>query len=211
MTVNFPIVLTLPGPVTGEAEAIRALVGDGAFVHVRKPGLEGKALRRYLFTLTAVADPACLSLHHHGAEALEYGFHGLHLRPAAWETVRAERRYDGLTKSVSCHRWEETEAFPEADYVFLSPVFDSISKAGYKAAFDLERLSEKLKSSLRRTPVVALGGIKCGNIRRVREAGFDGAAVLGAVWAVGGGGIDADKTLANYRELRLRWEGKPVR
>ena len=204
--MNFPIVITLPGPVAGEAEAVRALAGIGAFVHVRKPGLEGDALRRYLDGLTAVADPSALSLHHQAAEAARYGFRGLHLRPEALSGVLGDARYDGLVKSVSCHAWEEVAALSEAAYAFLSPVFDSISKKGYKAAFDPEEIRGKLSLSLPRPRVVALGGIGPGNIGSARRMGFDGAAVLGALWAVGSRGVEVEKTLENYGKLRRLWE-----
>jgi thiamine monophosphate synthase len=44
---------------------------------------------------------------------------------------------DKVAISGSFHSWEEIRAnrFPYT-YVFISPVYDSISKAGYKAAID---------------------------------------------------------------------------
>ena len=71
-------------------------------------------------------------------------------------------------------------------YVFLSPVFDSISKPGYSAKFELKRLAEELKLIKNKNPflpkVIALGGISAKNIIQVKEAGFSGAALLGAIW-----------------------------
>jgi len=42
------------------------------------------------------------------------------------------------------------------DYAFLSPIFDSISKAGYEAAFDLDNLTTSIAAC--NIPLVALGG-----------------------------------------------------
>ena len=67
------------------------------------------------------------------------------------------------------------------DYVFLSPVFDSISKTGYAAAFpDGAELSDRLICS--RYPVYALGGVTRERLEEVHALGFAGAALLGAVW-----------------------------
>ena len=71
-------------------------------------------------------------------------------------------------------------------YVFISPVFNSISKVGYNAAIDLNELS-----GLRNTCITArgycpgiigLGGVGSRELPSLKSAGFDGAAVLGAVW-----------------------------
>lgn len=65
-------------------------------------------------------------------------------------------------------------------YVFLSPVFDSISKRGYSGAFS----HSNLRSSLSKTKhnVMALGGVKADVVQTVNELGFGGMAVLGAMW-----------------------------
>ena len=62
-------------------------------------------------------------------------------------------------------------------YAFLSPVFDSISKADYKAKqFDL---SLRKKTS---TKLIALGGITEENQYRAIDMGFDGVAMMGSIW-----------------------------
>jgi len=88
------------------------------------------------------------------------------------------------------------------DYCFLSPVYDSISKAGYRAAGFLapgEGRRRRLAAALGRSPVpvLALGGVGPGKLAELRDAGFAGAAVLGAVWRAGGGG----DVVAAYRGL----------
>ena len=66
-------------------------------------------------------------------------------------------------------------------YCFLSPIFDSISKEGYKANFDKLELKEFLAKD-RKTKVIALGGLTEENYLEVLELGFDGGAFLGSVW-----------------------------
>lgn len=78
---------------------------------------------------------------------------------------------------------EMTDCREKYDYAFLSPIFDSISKTGYKSKFDLQELKNSLL--LRRGAggeVIALGGIDENTIHEAVDLGFDGVAVLGAIW-----------------------------
>lgn len=82
------------------------------------------------------------------------------------------------TLSRSCHSVGEVFRSSGLDFVTLSPVFDSISKTGYKSAFQ----HEELKDARFPVSVIALGGITPENVPALPEYGFDGAAMLGAVW-----------------------------
>ena len=94
--------------------------------------------------------------------------------------------YSGPTAamlSVSCHSLEELSAHKaKFDYLFLSPIFDSISKKGYSGRFTREQLLEARDNGLIDKKIIALGGITAGNIPIIRELGFGGVAVLGSVW-----------------------------
>ena len=93
-------------------------------------------------------------LHDHFELAEEYGLRGIHLKYNEARTFTGRNRFAHV--SVSCHSFEEIDALPfEPNYVFLSPVFDSISKPGYPSAFTPEYLKENLQK--RRVPVIALG------------------------------------------------------
>jgi thiamine-phosphate pyrophosphorylase len=60
--------------------------------------------------------------------------------------------------SCSCHTLAEVSQWkPEMDYVFLSPIFDSISKSGYHSAFTLEVLQQAAAHNIIDEKVVALG------------------------------------------------------
>lgn len=63
-------------------------------------------------------------------------------------------------------------------YAFLSPVFESISKKGYRQDFDLHQLKEAIKGR----SIIALGGIDEDKVETCRNLGFAGVAVLGAIW-----------------------------
>lgn len=74
-----------------------------------------------------------------------------------------------------------------ATLVFFSPVFPSISKPGYGPSLPLEQLQQQIAAirSAATEPLpqlIALGGVHAGTIARVQQAGFDGAAIMGALW-----------------------------
>ena len=66
------------------------------------------------------------------------------------------------------------------DYIFLSPVFDSISKNSHKSSFKKGDITQVLKSS--KLKIYALGGINPETAEKAFRMGFDGIAVLGYIW-----------------------------
>ena len=92
------------------------------------------------------------------------------------------------------HSLKELESLPLTPsqgrgIIFLSPIFDSISKTGYKSKFDLKEIKSFLQKQ-KALPfgeglggaLIALGGINESKIEICRELGFAGVAVLGAIW-----------------------------
>ncbi|MNL66066.1 Thiamine-phosphate synthase [compost metagenome] len=70
-------------------------------------------------------------------------------------------------------------------------MFDSFSKPGYKAVtpagFQLPRRTAG-------PDVIALGGIDAGKIDELKQMGFDGAGLLGAIWN------NSDQALDNFNK-----------
>lgn len=70
--------------------------------------------------------------------------------------------------------------------VFYSPLFPSISKVGYQPRIPFAEVQAALQllkqQSRAKAGIIGLGGIDAGNIARVQAAGFQGAALLGALW-----------------------------
>ena len=198
-----PILITLPRILKNEAETLAALCGAGvSVIHVRKPEASEPEIEELLKTLQALgADMSRLTIHYNEPLARRYGLGGVHLRIEELLAGAGE----GLRRSCSAHGWTEAErAATDADYVFLSPLFDSISKPGYRSAIDPAEAAERLRR--RKGRIVALGGIRPANIARVRRIGFDGAAVLGAAWSADEKAVDTERTLKNYHILNRKWK-----
>jgi thiamine-phosphate pyrophosphorylase len=83
------------------------------------------------------------------------------------------------------------------DYAFLSPVFDSISKSGYTSNFDLSEIKKLLKN--RSDKIIALGGIDEDKVEIVKDIGFYGIAVLGALW-------QSTDPVQKFKRLKEKWE-----
>ena len=198
-----PIVITLPEIYPNEARALFALVENGAeIIHVRKPGVAESALCGLLKKI----HPEILyhiTIHYFPHLAGYFGLGGVHEKRDEIGRVSGSFR-----KSASCHNWMEVKScMGHADYVFLSPVFDSVSKAGYRSAFTGEQLKILLKDP-DRPPVVALGGITRESIGKARSYGFEGSAAIGGIWEVKDGTIDIERTVINYKALKNEWNGK---
>ena len=156
------VIITEPGFFPGEAEALRRLLGGlECRVHLRKPGSAEEDMRRLVESLPAP----------------EYGVGGVHPTSRFPEIPPGWR---GLV-SRSCHSLDELAMCRDADYMFLSPVFDSISKSGYASAFSDAQLREAAGRLIGHR-VYALGGVRPENFPLLREYGFGGAALLGHVW-----------------------------
>lgn len=173
------IIITRPDFFDGEANAIEAMLDNGADrVHIRKPGASAEAIEALVRSIRFDLRIR-LSLHDHTELAMPLGVGGVHLNSRNPEVPAG---FWGIV-SRSCHSIEElARPHDGIAYSFLSPVFDSISKKGYTHGFDIAELAEAASRGIIGPDVYALGGVHPGNFRRVNSLGFGGAALLGAAW-----------------------------
>lgn len=190
------IVITSPGFLQGEADFIDRLFGHGLDrLHLRKPGADIGECRRLLDGISREWLPRIV-VHDNFGLCREYGLGGVHLNG---RNPMAPPNHDGSV-SRSCHSLEEISRYKgECDYLTLSPIFNSISKQGYMAAFGLGQLAAARDSGLIDSRVIALGGVTLENIPRVKELGFGGVAILGDVWQRMADG-SVDEYLASLRK-----------
>ena len=190
------IVITSPGFLQGEADFIDRLFGHGLDrLHLRKPGADIGECRRLLDGISREWLPRIV-VHDNFGLCREYGLGGVHLNG---RNPMAPPNHEGSV-SRSCHSLEEISRYKgECDYLTLSPIFNSISKQGYMAAFEPEQLAAARDSGLIDRRVMALGGVTLENIPRVRELGFGGVAILGDVWQRMADG-SVDEYLASLRK-----------
>ena len=173
------IAITTPNFIECEASVIPHLLQLGVdLVHIRKPSATSEQMALLLDSLPTwcydqLVVHDCLEL------ANKYNLKGVHLNR---RNHTVPNNFKGSV-SMSCHSLEEVEIKKDmADYVFLSPIFNSISKNGYNSAFSKEELHNAMKQGTIDKKVIALGGVSLANIETVKDLGFGGAALLGDIW-----------------------------
>lgn len=167
------VVITSPDEVPHESEKICRLIEAGVdYVHIRKPSWSARDVRNLIEEMPYEYRKK-LRLHGHYELLSEMNLGGVHVNsrnPVAPPWAKSV--------SASCHGIKEIIDNSGLDYVTLSPVFDSISKQGYKAAFDPDGDYELPQGGR----VVALGGVTPERFNKLKAKGFYGAALLGYIW-----------------------------
>lgn len=192
-----PIIISSPVFVANETDIINHLFDEGLeLFHLRKPDYTEEGYRSLIQQINSkYRDRLVLHQFHELAQA--YGINRLHfpetkrMETTKWETCSP------FILSTSVHSIEAFNQLPEQfSYAFLSPVFPSISKEGYRS--DLDLMKEVHKRTNFHTQLVAVGGIIQENIQPVMENGFDAIALLGAIWK-------SDHPIKNYSECRTNY------
>jgi thiamine-phosphate pyrophosphorylase len=183
------VVLSPPDDRADERKTVRALFEAGLErYHLRKPAWSAD---RTAGLLGALPLPwrRLVIVHSHHEVARTLGAGGIHFRDDdhAPEDPGLQKGAGGFA-SRSCHDVGTVRAsFGRYDAVFVGPVFASLSKPGYgpmppQARDELRTLLAARTKTERSTEVVALGGVTMQTLADCHTLGFDGAAVLGAVW-----------------------------
>ena len=147
-------------------------------IHLRKPEATINECRQLLTKLTK-EERTKIIIHDYPELYTEFSLKGIHINK---NITSLPDSYNGF-KTRSCHSFEEIERYKtEYDYLFLSPIFDSISKIGYKSGFTKEELLKASTSGIIDHKVIALGGITLDMLPYFRELNFGGIAMIGGIY-----------------------------
>jgi thiamine-phosphate pyrophosphorylase len=108
-----------------------------------------------------------------------------HIREAERLQGQSQLPEPGKLYSTSVHHLHQVQGLGDRyNLAFYSPVFPSISKAGYRPQLSWVDLLRQMAGLPQegRPRLIGLGGISAANIGQVQAAGFAGAALLGALW-----------------------------
>ena len=200
------IVISNPSSVEGEHEMIHQLFDAGLqYFHVRKPSYSIEKLKRYLEKIDKKFRDRII-LHNHHNLCIQLKLRGIHLtkrhrnknRLGTWlMTIYLKFRKPDIQISTSFHVIKSLSEYKaEYAYVLLSPIFDSISKLGYKNTFNDHSLKEALSKT--KFEVIALGGVNYDVLEKIKEYGFSGFALLGGIWG------KADP-VAEFKKIKDKW------
>lgn len=167
-------------PVLDAAAA--ALRGGARWFWLRDrdlPMAERERLARNLQVL--LSGRAALTVGGDLALARRIGAEGAHL-PAGADLAHARSFLGrGRLLGVSAHNLADVRraADARADYVTLSPIFETSSKPGYGPALGAEALAAAAAFGV---PLIALGGVTAANAGACLHAGAAGIAVMGGLF-----------------------------
>ncbi len=173
------LILTAPEFLPNEAEVLTQLFDHGLYrLHLRKPGCAERQLEQLIQQIPSACYPR-ISLHDHFDLQARYRLGGIHLNR---RNPHTPAHFQGII-SRSCHTLEEAAHYgPRTDYFFLSPIFDSISKQGYRAGFSEQQLRQAADKGIINAKTIALGGVSADKLPYLASLGFGGAAFLGDIW-----------------------------
>lgn len=192
------IVITSEQILHNEVTAINQLFEQGLeTLHLRKPHASLDEIKKILDDIE-VAYHSRIVLHDYFILSDAYELKGIHLNRRNREIFPKQ----GLTLSRSCHSLEELINKSGYDYLFLSPVFDSISKAGYLKGFTTGQLKAAKANGTINKQIIALGGITPEKIPEIRQYGFGGIAVLGTLWTAFEKDNNIEKLLKRFRSIQ---------
>ena len=186
------VVISTPYFFENEGSILSSLFDEGLeCLHLRKPECREVELRQLLETIPE-RYYSRIRLHDCFELSRTFPVGGLHLNR---RNSSVPNGYKGAI-SRSCHSLQEVADSAGFDYVFLSPLFQSISKEGYGSGFSLQTLEKASEAGLINEKVIALGGMDRTTIPLIRHLNFGGVAVLGALW----GEATENKKLPNIRK-----------
>lgn len=195
------ILLSTPEFFVEEDTIINALFEEGLdLFHLRKPNSEPVYSER-LLTLLPEQWHSRIVVHEHFYLKEEFSLRGIHLNERNPEPPKG---FKGQL-SRSCHSIAELQSNRgQMDYVFLSPVFDSISYRDRKSGYTAEELHTATRAGIIDRKVMAAGGINSETLPLLRDYGFGGAVILGDLWTRFNihSGLDYKEVIAHFRKLR---------
>jgi thiamine-phosphate pyrophosphorylase len=175
------IAITTPKVIDEDTFLIKNLLERGIdFIHLRKPDADINECRKLLSELTS-EERTKIIVHDFPELYFEFSLKGIHINR---NVTSFPNDYKGY-KTRSCHSLEEISKYKnDYDYLFLSPIFDSISKVGYKSGFNDEELLNASVDGIIDERVIALGGVTFDKIPYLKELHFGGVAMIGGLYNI---------------------------
>ena len=197
------IIISNPEDFFAEHELLLKLFNAGLEnFHLRKPDSSIEDYKKYIEIIPEKYHKHII-IHKYINLYNEYNLKGVHFSRDNKHRI-SEFNQAGIQKSISCHSFDELLNLKGFQYAFLSPVYDSISKENYHSKFSTKEIINFFQKSIISTKVIALGGISSGNIKKVLSMGFDGVAIMGALWNNYINDKNIDKTVSYFIELNRK-------
>ncbi|MGJ1320792.1 thiamine phosphate synthase [Sphingobacterium spiritivorum] len=175
------MIIISPDTITPQhIELIHAIPwSDALLYHLRLPSAAKDDITPILEDIDKHLYPFIV-LHYHKETALKAGIRRFHLSGDRIKYI--EQSQTDLILSASTHQINEFNSLDtRISYAFISPVYPSISKAGYQATADFKSHNIQHRTNFN-SRMIALGGITENNISELKAMGYDDIALCGYIW-----------------------------
>lgn len=191
------VVISDPSEVQNEAKIINELFNSGMEVfHLRKPYYKCRQTKELLKQINS-EHYSKIALHQCHEIAEEFGIKRLHYPESHCKEANVNKKISSLILSTSIHSVDRLEQWMNVfNYCFYGPVFDSISKVGYKKMRSIQ-LNLLRKTYLRK--IIGVGGINYKNLNIIHKTGFDGCGLLGYIWK------EPKMAIINFNKIKAKW------
>ncbi|AUC81417.1 thiamine phosphate synthase [Lacinutrix sp. Bg11-31] len=193
------VVIAPENDIPNEIEILNQLFQEGLeYYHLRKPSKDYKAHCDYLNKIDKQYHNKIV-VHYHHELINDFNLKGIHFQEQKRiDNIDNPGRYFkslnlfGKTISSSFHEPKDLEdCYFEFDYHLLSPVFSSLSKAGYNGrGFDVNAI-DKI--------IIGMGGVTADNLVDFDTLGYNGVGILGGIW-------NNDTPVAVFKKIKLHFK-----
>ncbi len=205
------IVISSSKTLDNEAEIVTKLFESGLETfHLRKHKFSTNMMRNYIKKIPEAYHNRIIIHSHHGL-ARKFKLRGVHLTKShlkdsvkTWATLKILRFFNPDIEITTSYNnigqlLEKNHSY-DYSYVFLSPVFDSLSSK-FQSGFT----EHSLASAMRKTTykVVARGGVDMDAIAKGDKIGFHGMAFYSALWKKKDPTAEFNKVIEKFKELNI--------
>ncbi|MCB9189801.1 MAG: thiamine phosphate synthase [Flavobacteriales bacterium] len=172
-----------------EAKEVTQLFDEGlTCFHLKKSGFERHEMEEYIKSIPSKYHKY-IFLHSNHKLRKNFKLGGLHLSRthlkrrynSRWKMFKIRHLTGGLKFTRTFSKLSTlSSSRKKYDYVFLSPVYDGISKLGHSGNFGNRSMKKYIQMS--KSPVYALGGVTADKFEECHEVGFSGVGLLGYIW-----------------------------
>lgn len=205
------IVISNSSKIENEAKIITSLFEAGLdSFHLRKHKLTTKETKELLNEIPAHFHNRIV-IHSHHKLARKFNLRGIHLTKShlkkkykTWLITKLiQLKNPGIiitTSFSNIGQLFETGHSQPYNYVFLSPIFDSLNSK-FQGAFT----EHSLKSAVHKTSfnIIARGGVDITAIEQANNIGFDGIAFYSAIWKKKDPLAEFNKIVEKFQELKI--------
>ncbi len=205
------IVISSSSGIENEAQIVTQLFEAGLETfHLRKLKLSTNQMKKFIKQIpTHFHNRIYIHSHHNLASTFKLG--GIHLTSThkkkkfqTWLSLKLIRLKNPHIKITTSFRTIgqllETDQKYHYSYVFLSPIFDSITSK-FQSGFT----EHSLHSAIQKTKfdVIARGGVEVSSIEKAKKIDFKGLAFYSSIWKSKDPVVEFNKIVEKFQELNI--------